>query len=154
MKVAAIANYPVPRDQSELRSFLGLAQQLGSLIPDLSQATVPLRSLLKSDTEYIGSPEIIEAFTQVKSILTSNLVVHPFDPELETVLITDTSQLHGLGYLLMQYKALPGGSQVDSLYNTGSCVTMIDEKEFWNIPVNIRPQKNVYVPWSTLKGAN
>ena len=49
---------------------------------------------------------------------------------------------------------LPGGLQVDSLYDTGACVTMIDEKEFRNIPINKRPQKNVYAPWLTLEGAD
>ena len=53
IKVASIENYPVPQDQSKLQSFLGLAQQLGRFIPDLSQSTVPLRSRLKADTEYI-----------------------------------------------------------------------------------------------------
>ena len=49
---------------------------------------------------------------------------------------------------------LPGGSQVEALYDTGACVSMIDEKEFRNIPVNIRPQKDVYAPWLTLEGAD
>ena len=49
---------------------------------------------------------------------------------------------------------LLGGSQVEALYDTGACVTMIDEREFRNIPVNIRPQKDVYAPWLTLEGAD
>ena len=49
---------------------------------------------------------------------------------------------------------LPGGSEVESLYDTGACVTMIDEKEFRKIPVNIRPQKNVYALWLTLEGVD
>ena len=49
---------------------------------------------------------------------------------------------------------LLGGVQVEGLYDTGASVTMIDEKEFRNIPVNIRPQKNVYAPWLTLEGAD
>ena len=103
MKVAAIEHYPAPKDVSELRSFLGLAQQLGSFMPDLSQSTVKLRSLLKMNTEYIWSPEINEEFLKVKEILTSDMIVKPFDPELDTVLITDASRLNGLGYLLVQY---------------------------------------------------
>ena len=49
---------------------------------------------------------------------------------------------------------LPGGSQVESLYDTGACVSMIDEKEFRNIPINIRPQKDLSAPWLTLHGAD
>ena len=103
-KVAAIENYPEPQDVTELRSFLGMAQQLGSFLPDLSQATVKMRKLLKANTEYIWTPEINEEFQKMKDILTSNLVVKPFDPELETVLVTDASRVHGLGYLLLQYE--------------------------------------------------
>ena len=49
---------------------------------------------------------------------------------------------------------LPGGTQVDGLYDTGACVTMIDEREFRNIPINLRPAKDVYAPWLTLEGAD
>ena len=49
---------------------------------------------------------------------------------------------------------LPGGSRVDSLYDTGACVSMIDEKEYRNIPINLRPQKDHYAPWLTLHSAN
>ena len=89
---------------------------------------VPLRSLLKSDTEYVWSPEIDEAFTRVKSILTSDLVVHPFDPELKTVLITDASRLHGLGYLLMQYK-----ENVPRLVQCGSFALTDHQKNYATI---------------------
>ena len=35
-------------------------------------------------------------------MLTSELLVRPFDPKLPTELLTDTSKLHGLGYCLIQ----------------------------------------------------
>ena len=103
LKVAALADYPAPNDVSELRSFLGLAQQLAGFMPDLSQSTIKMRSLLKTSSEYVWTPEINEEFLRVRDILTSDMIVKPFDPSLETVLITDASRLYGLGYLLLQY---------------------------------------------------
>ena len=43
-----------------------------------------------------------EDFKKVKEILTSNLVVHFFDPSLKTQLLTDASRLKGLGFALIQ----------------------------------------------------
>ena len=33
-------------------------------------------------------------------------------------------------------------------------MSMIDEKEFRSIPINKRPQKDLYAPWLTLHGAD
>ena len=38
-KVQCLEQFPTPTDEKGLRSFLGLANQLGNFIPDLSQAT-------------------------------------------------------------------------------------------------------------------
>ena len=103
-KVKCLRDFPAPTDVTSLRSFLGLAQQLGAFLPDLSQATDKLRSLLLKDTEYLWTPEIDLQFVKAKKILTSPLLVKPFDPRLTTCLLTDASKLHGLGYILLQYE--------------------------------------------------
>ena len=104
-KVAAIANFPVPRDVSELRSFLGLANQLGHFVPDVSQITVLLRGLLKKDVAYTWLPAHQEAFENARVLLTSPMLVQPFNPSLKTKLLTDASRLHGLGFALLQFDA-------------------------------------------------
>jgi hypothetical protein len=43
-----------------------------------------------------------EDFELICKILTSDLVVRPFDPKLKTELLTDASKLKGLGYALLQ----------------------------------------------------
>jgi hypothetical protein len=40
-KVAALKNFPAPTDATGLRSFLGLAVQLGGFVPDLAHLTEP-----------------------------------------------------------------------------------------------------------------
>ena len=102
-KVKSLKEFPRPVDVTSLRAYLGLANQLGAFLPDLSQALVKMRSLLKKDTAFFWSPEIDQEFVRSKQILTSPVMVKPFDPNLETGLLTDASRLHGLGYLLLQW---------------------------------------------------
>ena len=45
-RVAAIQNFPTPKDQTALRSFIGMAQQLAFFISDFSLASTAMRSLL------------------------------------------------------------------------------------------------------------
>jgi hypothetical protein len=80
-----------------------MANQLGSFLPDLSQATSHLRILLKKDTAYVWTAEMATQFQKAKDILTSKAIVKPYDPELKTSLLTDASKLHGLGYILLQW---------------------------------------------------
>ncbi len=101
-KVKAIANFREPRDVSELRSFLGLANQLGLFIPDMAELTVNLRQLLKKEVAYTWLPDHQQDFEKIKRALTSDLVVQHFDTYKRTELLTDASRLHGLGYALMQ----------------------------------------------------
>ena len=78
-KLAAISKFKVPSDLTDLRSFLGLSQQLSLGIPDLSHASAPLRSLLKKDVKYLWTPKQQEAFELVKKIILSPRVVGFYD---------------------------------------------------------------------------
>jgi len=104
-KTAAIADFPTPTDLTSLRSFLGLANQLGNFLPDLAHASGNLRQLLKKGVAFNWLPEHQEEFENLKKVLTSSLVVKPFDPQLKTELLTDASRLKGLGFALVQRQA-------------------------------------------------
>ena len=45
-KYAAIRDFPRPKNHKDLRSFLGLANQLGMFVPDLAHMTSEIRPLL------------------------------------------------------------------------------------------------------------
>ena len=45
-KVAAISQFPIPEDLTNLRSFLGLANQFSDFSPDLRHAMEPMKGLL------------------------------------------------------------------------------------------------------------
>ena len=98
----AIRKFPAPTNITELRSFLGLVNQLGMFIPDLAHVTTDLRGLLKKNVAYTWLPEHQKSFEETKRLLVSDLLIKPFKSDLETELLTDASRLHGLGYALIQ----------------------------------------------------
>ena len=101
-RVQAIRKFPVPKSVTDVRSFLGLANQLGAFLPDLAQSTNRLRQLLTKKSAFLWLDEHQETFEKVKEILTSPKVVKFFDPGKSTELITDASKLHGMGFALLQ----------------------------------------------------
>ena len=101
-QVEALRKFPVPTSLTELRSFLGLANQLAFMLPDLAHVTAGLRPLLKKDVAFVWLPEHQKSFEDTIKLLTSDLVVKPFDPSFKTELLTDASRLKGLGYALIQ----------------------------------------------------
>ena len=103
-KFSAIHQFPTPTCIKDVRAFLGLANQLGSFIPDLAHMTSTIRPLLKKGTAWNWLPELQKAFDKIQEILTSDMVILPFDPNLETILLTDASRLHGMGFALVQIK--------------------------------------------------
>ena len=95
-------DFPTPTNISELRSFMGLANQLASFIPVLAHYTSKIRKLLSQKNAFLWLPNHEEEFQITKSILCSNMIVKLFDQALKTYLITDASRLHGLGFALLQ----------------------------------------------------
>ena len=63
-----------------------------------------MRELLKKDVAYVWVQELEEDFNRVKTAMTEQLSVHPFDPKLPLELLTDASKLFGLGFMLLQRK--------------------------------------------------
>ena len=117
-KVKGISSFPTPGNLTDLRSFLGLANQLGSFIPDLSQSSSKMRELLKKGVAFVWTDEHATEFQKVKDLLTSPLLVKPFDPNMNTALLTDASRLNGMGYALVQY--WPDNKDVMNLIQCGS----------------------------------
>ena len=57
VKVQAIEDMPTPKDQSELQRILGLVTYMSIFIPNMSNRTSVLRSLLEKDTDWQWLPE-------------------------------------------------------------------------------------------------
>ena len=101
-KVKAIAEFATPTNITELRSFMGMVNQLASFSPHISATATPLRDLLKTRNNFLWLPEHDKAFAEMKKLLTNSPVLAQFDPSRETRVETDASKLRGLGFSLLQ----------------------------------------------------
>lgn len=97
----AIAKFPTPANHTDLRSFVGLANQLSASTTALAGLLVPLRPLLSTKKDFVWSPELDVAYTKAKQSLTSAPTLSYFDPSKPTRLCTDAS-CQGLGFILQQ----------------------------------------------------
>ena len=100
-KVRAIIQMPLPQNREELRRFLGMVNYFSQFIPNQSEATAPLRSLLKKDVVWIWSHEHTQAVEHLKEILSSQPVLKFFDPSKPVNLQVDASK-SGLGACILQ----------------------------------------------------
>ena len=101
---AAITAYPSPTNRSELRSFIGLVNQLSRSTNTLATLLGPLRPLLSTKNEFLWSTTQEEALSQVKKTLTTPRLLSFFDINKPTRLCTDASR-QGLGFILQQKTA-------------------------------------------------
>ena len=99
-RIAALKNFPVPTDQTSVRSFLGLCNQLAFFVPDFQHHTVALRQLTGKGKSFIWLPEHQVEFDKLKDILSSDLIVRHFNHRRPVYLLTDASRLFGIGYAL------------------------------------------------------
>ena len=100
-KVQAVRTWPTPRNQSELRSFLGLANYFRRFIQGYSTMVARLNDLLHKDVKWVWTRLHDASFEQAKTAITSApvLALPDFEKPFET--ITDAS-IVGTGGVLMQ----------------------------------------------------
>jgi hypothetical protein len=112
-KVKAIRDYPRPRNVNEARSFLGLSGYYRQYIPNYAEISRPLTLLTKKDHEFQWDSEQEEAFTRLKSEISSDTVLaHPtMNPDHEFRLHTDASD-HGISADLQRAKTGKNGRLV------------------------------------------
>ncbi|XP_068222164.1 uncharacterized protein [Palaemon carinicauda] len=101
-KVSAIRDFPTPTNLTDLRSFMGLVNQLAEFTPEIAATAQPLRPLMSLKRAFVWTPDHDDAFRRVKAALVSPPVFPSFDPALPVILQTDASRLYGIGYALLQ----------------------------------------------------
>ncbi len=80
VKVAAVAEWPQPREKKEVQSFLGFANFYRRFIEGFSQVARPLFDLTKKDVPFRWSPECDVAFEELKKrIVSAPVLVLPND---------------------------------------------------------------------------
>ena len=100
VRALALLDFPVPKGITGVRSFLGLANQLSGFVPDFAHMTVNLCALTAKKNAFLWLQVHQEDFEKVKKLLTSDMVVTHFDPNLPVTVLTDASRLHGFGYAM------------------------------------------------------
>ena len=118
-KIAAIAQFPIPENLTDLKSFLGLANQFSDLSPDLKHAMEPMKGLLKKKNAFVWNESHTKSMEAVKAIITGSQCLAHFNPKLPTMLLADASRT-GLGYVLIQTEETPSSKPVRKLITCGS----------------------------------
>jgi hypothetical protein len=103
-KVKSVLDWPIPTTLKELQSFLGLANFYRRFVKDYSRITRPMTVLQKKGMPFIFGKAAVEAFDHLKKAFTSAPVLRPFDPSLETMLETDSSDAAIAGVLSQKFE--------------------------------------------------
>ena len=93
---------------SQLRSFLGLVNYYNRFLPNASTVLHPLHQLLEQNSEWQWIEQCEQAFTEAKSLITSEQVLTHYDPALPVRLVCDASPT-GIGAVLSH--VMPDGSE-------------------------------------------
>ncbi|EGT51773.1 hypothetical protein CAEBREN_12621 [Caenorhabditis brenneri] len=107
-KVKAIKNMPVPKDITQVKSFLGLIQFYGAFVNSLFRLRPPLDALTKKETPFVWSRDCQQAFDKIKDVLQSDLLLTHFDPNKPIIVAADASK-DGIGGVLSH--RFPDGSE-------------------------------------------
>ena len=100
-KIKDIVEMPLPKSKQDLQRLLGMVNYLSQYIPNMSEITAPLRTLLKKDIQWSWHNEHQKALERIKKVLTSSPVLHFYDIDKPVTLQVDASQ-GGLGACLIQ----------------------------------------------------
>lgn len=100
-KLRVIKDFPIPRDLTQLRSFLALASYYRKFVKGFSAIAEPLNRLLKKGTPYAWTDDQQEAFEYLKlRLITPPILAYP-DFERPFIIYTDAST-YALGAILSQ----------------------------------------------------
>jgi hypothetical protein len=100
-KLTAIAEWPAPKNTTEVLSFHGLANFYRRFVRNFSDIAAPLTSLVKKDRPFVWGPTEEAAFCALKTALLSAPVLATPDPALPYTVITDASDF-AVGGVLCQ----------------------------------------------------
>lgn len=100
-KVDSILNFPQPKNQKDIKSFLGLAGYYRRFISNFAKVSKPLTKLLQKDQPFVFDSECVKSFNDLKHALTSTpVLVYPnFN---EPFLLTTDASGFAIGAVLSQ----------------------------------------------------
>lgn len=100
-KIEIIKKWPTPKTEKEVRQFLGLLGYYRRFIKDFAKLVKPLTNLLRNDSNFEITQEVVNCFEKCKEILTTDpILIYP-DFNKEFLLTTDASD-YAIGAVLSQ----------------------------------------------------
>jgi hypothetical protein len=105
-KIRSIMEWPIPKDVSDIISFMGLAGNYRRFIKGFSEIGCPITTLWKKGTKFTWTQKCEERFQTLKHLLSHAPVLKIVDLEVDFLMCTDACK-EGLRGVLMQ-----GGSVV------------------------------------------
>merc|ERR1712240_104711 len=100
-RVEKLANMQPPTNVKQVRSFLGLVNQLGKFSPDYSMTTTKIRTLLRTGVKFNWTSDHDIEFRKIIDSLSTLEKLTPYDPKNDLFALVDASLL-GLGFILFQ----------------------------------------------------
>ncbi|UYV73811.1 K02A2.6-like [Cordylochernes scorpioides] len=102
-KLACIKNCPVPKNITELKSFLGFLSFYSKFLPNLSDLAYPLYNLLKKNVKWSWNAGTDRSFNSCKNALDETTCLSHYSLNLPLILSCDASQV-GIGATLSHLK--------------------------------------------------
>lgn len=100
-KVKAVEDMPVPKDRPSLERFLGMINYLSKFIANYSELALPLRNLLKKDTEWVWEAAQESAVRALQRAVCAAPVLALYSAR-EPVLLSVDASSRALGAVLLQ----------------------------------------------------
>ena len=100
-KIQGVFQATAPKNQSEVRGFLGLTSYLRNYVPHLAEISEPLTRLTRKDQPYVWAEEQQLAFQEVKEAVCDAISLAAPKGRGPFLLITDASDI-GLGCVFAQ----------------------------------------------------
>lgn len=126
-KTAVIQTFPVPKDQSEVRAFLGICNYYRRFVNGYANIAAPLNRLLQRDVQFVWTNDCDLAFQMLKQALISPPILRYPNFDKEFILATDASG-YAISYILSQLDET--GREVVIQYG-GRALTKAEQK--WSI---------------------
>ena len=98
-KIKGIMEFPTPKNEKQLRGFLGLVNFYSKFSSRHAAETVPLLHLIKKGTTWKWDEEMQNSFDRVKRLFCESVILHFPDPKKEYYLETNASN-YALGAIL------------------------------------------------------